>query len=271
MTTTTSPSAAAQHDLGAPPCTPGSGRARFARRCAGVLVVSAAAIVAIAVPATAEASAPSACVAAPIVKQKATAEIERRQHTITELLASLGAAGDTYEVNGPQATALQSASSGLTELGQKITTTCYPDAASLKVDVEQIFLGYRIYALRVPQTKVIEAADRLGSARNELQAVADRLTPAVVGNETATAELHAMTAEIAAADATIGRPPALVGSVAAVPALTPAKDLDPTRAALQAARTDLVAARTHLGAARDHARAAIAALGAQPASRSSRP
>ncbi len=241
--------------------TSGPGRTRLARRCAGALVISAAALVPMSLPAVAGAAPTTTCVAAPNVKQKAADEIERRQHTITDLLASLGSAGDPYGVNGPQVTALESAASGLTALGQKIATDCYPDAASLKADVGQVFVGYRIYAMRVPQTKVIEAADRLGTARTDLQAVADRLAPAVVGNDTATSELHAMTADLAAADTSIGRPPTLVGTVAVVPTLTPAKDLDPTRAAMQAARSDLVTARTHLSGARAHARAALDALG----------
>lgn len=212
------------------------------------------------VPAGANPTTP-ACVAAPDLRQRAGTEIARRQITLDQLLTSLGSAADTYGVNAAQQTALQTATSGLADLGRRIASNCYATRETLRADVATIFTNYRVYALRLPQTHVIVAAGHLGGARDDLQRVADRLAGAVGSNQQATADLAAMNAALAAADARIGRPPTLVGTVADVPGLQPAVDVTPLTAALKAARTDLEGARTDLATARAKALSAVAALG----------
>lgn len=194
------------------------------------------------------------------VRDRVEAEIARRQATIMQLVASLQAAPDPYGVNGTQIAELQSAASRLAQLGQTISATCYTDREAFRSDAGRVLYDFRIYALRVPQTRVIEAADRLGTAREKLQAVADELAGKVGDDAEARASLDAMNQSLAIADDTLGRPPTLSGAVAAVPGLEPAKDLEPTRAALQAAREDLRSTHEALKQARQHARAAVAAL-----------
>lgn len=255
---------------GHPPTTSAT-RPRRARRLIAATTVGLAALVPLALPSVAGAQTDGGptttpptsarCRPAVVAKGRAAAEIQRRQATIADLLASLHSAPDPYGVNGAQTDALHAAATGLTQLGQQIATTCYPDAAAFKADASRIFVDYRIYALRVPQTKAIEAADHLGGARGRLQQVADGLAAVVGTNTKAKAELDAMNQSLAAADATLGHPPTLQGAMAAVPGLQPAKDLDPIKSALTAARSDLQATRQDLAAARRHAMAVLAALG----------
>lgn len=244
---------------------------RRARRLLAATTVGLTALVPLALPSAAGAQTDGGatttpptsarCRPAPVAKERAAAEIQRRQATIADLLASLHGAPDPYGLNGAQIDALNAAATGLTQLGQQIATTCYPDAASFKADASRIFVDYRIYALRVPQTKAIEAADHLGGARGRLQQVADGLGSVVGTNTKTRAELDAMNQSLAAADATLGHPPTLQGAMAAVPGLQPAKDLSPIKAALTAARSDLQSTRQDLAAARRHAVAALVALG----------
>lgn len=200
------------------------------------------------------------CLDAAGAKARAATEIARRQTTIGELQASIAGTSDPYGTNGEQSSELQAASNGLAALGEKIATTCYTDRAALKADGEAIFYDHRIYALRVPQTKALEAADHLGDARVKLGEVSATLAGKVGGNAAAEAALDAMNASLAQFDATIGAPGALAGAVAAVPGLEPAQDLGPSTAALQAARTDLSAGRQALATARDEAKNAVEAL-----------
>lgn len=238
------------------------------RRALAVGLVGLSALVPVALPAAAGAedsrSAPpttsEACKPFTHARERIATEIARRQATIVELVASLQAASDPYGVNGGQIAALQSSANGLTALGQQISTACYPDVASLRADAQKVLFEHRIYALRVPQSRVIEAADRLGTARNELQSVADTLATKVGDDAEARAELDAMNQALADADSVIGRPPTLTGAPADVVALEPAQDLDPTRAALTAARDAVKSAHQDLASARDHAKAAVAAL-----------
>ncbi|MBS1836635.1 MAG: hypothetical protein JST64_02945 [Actinobacteria bacterium] len=241
-------------------------RQRLGRTAAALVVGLGLGVAPVALPAVAGASpattTPTArCIPADGAKARAAAEVARRQATLADLQAALGRAGDPYQLNAAQTAALQSASSGLSSLGEKIATTCYTDRSALTSDVQSIFFDYRVYALRVPQTHTIEAADRLGSARGELGRISGDLASIVGQNPAAQAALAAMDQSLAAADATLGQPPTISGAVAAVPGLQPQQDLAPTRAAMVAARTDLRSTRRDLAAAEAHAVQVLVALG----------
>jgi hypothetical protein len=201
------------------------------------------------------------CIDAAAAKARAAAEIARRQTTLDELLVAIGGTSDPYGTNAEQSTELQSAKDGLAALGERIATNCYPDRSSLTEDVQAVLYDYRIYALRVPQTRVLESADHLGDARTKLGEVSATLAPKVTGNAAAEAALAAMDEALAQYDATVGAPPALVGAVAAVPGLEPAEDLGPVSAGIEAARADLTAGRQSLATAKAKAQEAVEALG----------
>jgi hypothetical protein len=201
------------------------------------------------------------CLPVKDLRTRAAAEVQRRDTTLDQLVAAITGTTDPYQVDGAQVAALRSAREGLDQLGTRIASACYPTREAARADVAEIFTGYRVYALRVPQTRVLEAGDHLGSARAQLGDVSTKLAAKVGTNAAAAAALHAMDADLAAADAAIGAPPAATGPLAAVPGLQPAKDLGPTTAALQAARASLTDARSHLASARTHALAAVRALG----------
>ncbi|HZP28943.1 MAG TPA: hypothetical protein VFC99_08320 [Acidimicrobiia bacterium] len=197
-------------------------------------------------------------------RQRAHTDVAMRLTTLDQLTTTIIAAGDPYGVNGGQRAALGDARTGLVALDEKIQTGCYTDRTALDADTRTIFTGYRVYWLRVPQTHILEAADRLGAARQTLGASAAKLAGLVGDNAKAKADLAAMNDALANADAHVGNPPALGGSVGAVPALAPAVDMTADVAALKAARRDLEAARKALDTARRDALRVVADLGANP-------
>ena len=194
-------------------------------------------------------------------RQIAHADVTKRLTTLDQLVGFIAGAGDPYTVNAGQSATLTGAKSGLDALDQKIQSGCYTDRASLSSDVRTIFTGYRIYWLRVPQTRILESADHLGGARQVLGSTATKLAGLVGDNDKAKTDLAAMNADLATADAHVGNPPSLGGSIAAVPALAPAVDMTADVTALKAARTDLEAARKALAAARRDAVRVVADLG----------
>jgi hypothetical protein len=194
-------------------------------------------------------------------KQAAHDDVAKRLTTIDQLTGYLQAAGDPYAVNAGQQTALADAKAGLDALDQKIQGTCYTDRSTLSADARTIFTGYRVYWLRVPQTRIIESADHLGVARQALGASATKLAGLVGDDARAKSDLDAMNQALTTADTHIGNPPALGGSVVAVPGLAPAVDMTADVTALKAARQDLAAARSALDAARRAGLRVVADLG----------
>lgn len=194
------------------------------------------------------------------VKPTIHAAAVKRETTLTALVAKLGLRTDPFALNGPQVSALQSASSAITALDAQIAATCYPTIAALRADASKLFVGYRVYWLRGPQTHVIEAADLLANARAHLGAAATKLGPLAGQNAAAQTDLAAMNAALAAADAKLGDAPQAGASITAVAGLQPAADMTSDTAALRTARTQLVAIRASLGAARTAALKVVADL-----------
>ncbi|HWS44974.1 MAG TPA: hypothetical protein VN636_03865 [Acidimicrobiia bacterium] len=215
-----------------------------------VAAISVAAAALVPALAAAPAGAAGAACKGDTVKPRVHTEATRREATLASLVANLQARKDPYGMNGGQITALQQASSGISTLDQQIQSTCYPTLAALRTDATKLFVDYRVYWLRVPQTHAIQAADHLAEARARLGQVAAKLAGYVGSNTTAQADLAAMNQALAAADAKLGTPPTAGPSIAAVPGLLPAADMTAQTQALQAAHADLLAARASLSAAR---------------------
>ena len=185
-----------------------------------------------------------------------------REATLAALVAKLQARQDPWSLNGPQISALQAASSAISALDAHVQSTCYATRDAFRTDATPLWTNYRVYWLRVPQTHVIEAADRLSDASSHLSTVATKLATHVAGNTKAQTDLAAMNAAIAAAVAKIGTPPTPTPNIAAVPSLAPAVDMTADVAALEAARGDLMSARSSLEQAHADGLAVIADLGA---------
>jgi hypothetical protein len=207
------------------------------------------------------AATPSTCRAFTTEKQAAHDAVTKRLTTLDQLAGYLQAAGDPYQANVGQQGALAGAKSGLGALDQKIQSTCYTDRATLTADSRTIYTDYRVYWLRVPQTRIIESADHLGVARQALGGSAAKLAGLVGDNAKAKTDLDAMNQALASADAHVGNPPVLGGSVAAAPGLAPAVDMTADVTALKAARQDLAAARNALETARRAGVRVVADLG----------
>jgi hypothetical protein len=188
------------------------------------------------------------------------ADATRREATLGDLVSKLQKRRDVFGLNGPQISTLQQASAGVSALDQQIASTCYPTLAAFRADAVKLFVGYRVYWLRVPQSHAIEAADRLGEVRARLGDVAAKLTTYAGSNEQAQVDLAAMHRALDAADAKLGTAPNAGPSIAAIAGLAPAADMTADEAALRAAHTDLVAIRSSLVDARSAAQRVVADL-----------
>jgi len=184
------------------------------------------------------------------VKPIVHADAVKREATLTTLVATLNARKDPYGLNGPQIAALQAANTGIAALDGQIASTCYPNLAALKTDATKLFVDYRVYWLRGPQTHAIQAADRLAEARTRLGHAAAKLAPLVGSNPSAQADLAAMNQSLSGADAKLGTPPTAGSSITDAAGLAPAADMTHDTAVLETARTDLIAAQAALAQAR---------------------
>jgi hypothetical protein len=189
------------------------------------------------------------CKGAPI-KPIVHADAVRRTSTLANLVTRLRTNKDPYGLNGPQISALQTASGGIAALDGQIAGTCYPSTAALKADAQKLFVDYRVYWLRGPQTAAIRAADALAGARVRLARVAAKAAPLVGSNANAQADLAAMNSALATADAKLGTPPNPAAAIAAAAGLQPAADMTNDTAVLESAHADLLAAKAALAAAR---------------------
>ena len=222
---------------------------RMLRTALAGLTLTATMIGASATGANAAPAATAAC-KGDAAKPRVHAEAGRREQTLTQLINALQERRDPYRLNSPQITTLESARAGISALDAHIAGTCYATRADLHADAAKLFVDYRVYWLRVPQSHVIEAADRLGTARTNLAAAATKLEGLVGSSSAAKADLATMQQAVAAADAKLGMPATPGPTIAAAAALAPAADMTADTAALRAARADLVTARQSLAAAR---------------------
>jgi len=214
------------------------------------LGVVAPAMSASALPATGSGSGATTACKGNNVKPAIHADAVKREGTLGDLVAKLQARKDPFGLNGPQISTLQSANSAIGALDSQIASTCYASLAALKADASKIWIDYRVYWLRVPQSHVIEASDWLSDARTHLGAAATKLAPLVGSNATAQADLAAMNQALSDADAKLGVAPNAGPNVAASAALAPAPDMTHDTAVLNAAHADLLTVRSDLVTAR---------------------
>jgi hypothetical protein len=124
------------------------------------------------------------------------------------------------------------------------------DLAALRQDCRSIFGDNRVYALVLPRTRMVVAADVADAAAGKLDQVAGKLDAAIAKAGGAGTDVTQATADLAAMRAKIDSGRSAAESVpGAVLGLTPAdwnanhQVLQPARQSLQSARSDLRAAR----------------------------
>lgn len=190
----------------------------------------------------------------PAIQDKAhaaiTARVTKMQTLITKVQAApaLGSDGTTLVAR------MNTDITGLTALDATIKADT--TVAAARADAKKIFTDFRIYALVVPSTRMVVAADAVqGVAATRLTTAADRLQAAVT-KRGLTAEqptLDDMKAKIAAATAaTAGMSSHLLG-------LTPAQ-WNADHHLLDSDRANLKTARAALQDARSDAKTVVAAL-----------
>jgi hypothetical protein len=203
----------------------------------------------------------TACLQLALPRARVHAAAVRRESKLDTLVAALQARHDPWGLNGGQIGALQAARSGISALDTHVQSACYATRSAFRSDAAPLFTTYRVFWLRVPQTRGIEAADRLGEARVILGRVADRVSAHVGTNALAAADLAAMRTALTVADSRLGTAPKPSSDIAALAALAPAADMTADDAAMETARADLFAARTSLVSARSDGLKVIADLG----------
>ncbi len=185
-------------------------------------------------------------------KARCTAAIDVRLTTLTRLNGSLAAAKSiTAGHKSTQAASNTAAASGLGALKTKIAADT--DPATLGTDCRSIVEGYRVFALRAPQTHLVIAGDTEASAVAKLNDVVSRLSDAidkagaagkdVTAAQAALTDLTAKLADAAAktngvADSVIGFAPADYNADHTL--------LDGARANVRTTAADLKAARADI-------------------------
>ncbi len=191
------------------------------------------------------------------VKARAATEISRRQASLSARLTLVTSAspGLTSADRTALTTLLQSDQTGLARLGGTIAADT--DLATARADRQQIFTGYRVYALALPQVRLVRASDTLTTqALPRLTDAQQRLTSALAAagktDQAATAmadlqhQIDTIRSQTSGLSTTLlGYTPA--GWNADHTLLQPARrSLESAVAALRAARSDIRAARTLL-------------------------
>jgi hypothetical protein len=174
-----------------------------------------------------------------------------REATLTGLFTTMAVAADRYALNAAQRTALATARVAVSDADARVQR---------RADVAPIFEGARVYWLRLPQTKEIEAADRLAVATATLQGIATELAAYAHSGTAAGTALTAMRAKLSTAEALLGTPPVPAPDLATVASLAPAKDMTNADASLRSERADLLLVYDALAAAKAEARRAVTAL-----------
>lgn len=188
------------------------------------------------------------------IKARSAQEIARRQASLSArlTLVTSGSPSLTSADRTALTTMIKNDQAGLSALAAKIAADT--DLATAKADHQQIFTGYRVYALLMPQVRLVRANDALiGVALPKLTDAQTRLRSALARTGK-TDEAAAQMADLQAQIDAIRN--STTGLSAQVLALTPAQwnadhgVLEPSRKSLLSARTALQKARADIAAIR---------------------
>ena len=232
----------------------------------------------VAVPAFALADTASTTATAPVPVAKTAAitraearadqELDRRTTNLNDLLAKVA---DIKNLSAADKTSISTAITnqvvGLAQLKTKIDADT--DAATVKTDVQSITGSYRIYALVLPQVRVIVAADRVVTIASEMQLVSAKLESRISAAQSAGADMSAAANTFAdfnakVADAGTQAQAAVTEIATLVPDQGDKTKMASNTAALKDARAKVVAAQKDLVAARKDAATIVAAVKGTP-------
>jgi hypothetical protein len=205
-------------------------------------------------------------------KEKADQEIDRRTKNLNDVSARVDGIKNLSESDKASIKAtLSNNLSGLAELKTKIDADA--DAETLRTDVKTITASYRVYALLLPQVRIIAAADRVVTIATEMQAFSAKLEERVSAAEASGADMTAAASALADFNAKVSDAGTQAqAAVTAIASLSPDNG-DKTKqqanvAALQDARAKVVAAQKDLVAARADAKTVVDAVKGKPVSAS---
>lgn len=143
------------------------------------------------------------------------------------------------------------------------------DGATLKTDVQSITGSYRIFALIVPQVRIITASDRVVTVAREMQLLSAKLHARVSAAQASGADMTAATAALNDFDAKVADAGTQAqAGVTAIAGLAPdqgnATQLAANTAALKTGRADVVTSQTDLKTARADAQTIVTAVKGKP-------
>lgn len=108
------------------------------------------------------------------LRTRADTEIQRRTTALQELLTKIGALKHVPDASKTSySTQIQSQISSLAALKAKIDADT--DTATLKTDVQSIVTSYRIFAVFMPQIRILAATDTISDVADNLSAVWSKL------------------------------------------------------------------------------------------------
>jgi chromosome segregation ATPase len=193
------------------------------------------------------------------LKQRADAEIDRRVKSLTELIAKINGLKKLFaEDKSELSSKLQEQIDSLNALKVKIDADT--DLATLKTDTKSIRESYRIYALFLPEIRILIAADSMNTTADRLNALADKLQALITTSGATGDNLTGMQNSLADMRAKVKDAKDLYQSIEAeILALTP-QGYPGNRTTLMDAREKLKTGAKDLRAARDDAKEIIKVL-----------
>ncbi len=197
-------------------------------------------------------------------KSHADQEIERRTANLNDLISHVQGIKNLSDADKASiANAVTNQVNALAALKTKIDADT--DLATLKTDVKSITDSYRIYALVLPQIRIITAADRIVTIVKEMQQLSSKFQTRIAAAQSAGADVAAATAALTdfnakVADAGVQAQAAVTEIVSLVPDNGDKTVRSKNTTALKDARTKIVAAQKDLAAARHDAAIIVSTL-----------
>ncbi len=193
---------------------------------------------------------------------KGLAEIDARIDRLNKLTSRIGQMTRVSDTDRASLSlSLQNEISLLTALKAKLPTDT--STTSIKADVSSITGAYRIYALVIPQTNIIAAADRELTIADMINAVGTKIDARLAtytGSDASSLATARADIKVKTADAAVNAQAAIDAVKALVPDQGDKAKLAANTAALKAARVKIQTAQTDLKAARKDVQTIVKAL-----------
>ncbi len=193
---------------------------------------------------------------------KGTAEIDARIDKLNQLTTRIGQMTRVSDTDRASLSlSLQNEVSLLTALKAKLPSDT--STTSIKADVSSITGAYRIYALVIPQTNIIAAADRELTIVDMINAVGAKIDARLAsysGSDASSLAAARADIKVKTADASVNAHAAIDAVKALVPDQGDKAKLAANTAVLQAARAKVKAAQADLKAARADVQTIVKAM-----------